>query len=146
MYTFSHLMLILKRHVEDFVRQFLGRSLPVELAESFFPTQLRETQNILLQQQKQDMKVQMVVCMLQRHLLVQLHTYGLFVHPMPRCKKKVSEEWNVLDGTLQRSPSFSDNASVTSEESFTLSTPGMLVAQLSKTNVHAGICVCSSLY
>ena len=60
--------------VEDFVRQFLGRSLPVELAESFFPTQLRETQNILLQQEKQDSKVQMVVCMLQRPLLVQLDT------------------------------------------------------------------------
>ena len=47
-------------------------------------------------------------------------------------KKKVSEEWSILDGTLQRSPSFSDNTSVTSEESFTLSTTGMLVAQLSK--------------
>ena len=71
----------------------------------------------------------MVVWMLQRHLLVQLHTYVFFVPPVPRCKKKVSEEWNILDGTLQRSPSFSDNASVTSEESLTLSTPGMLVAQ-----------------
>ena len=73
-------------------------------------------------------------------------THVFFVPPVPRCKKKVSEEWNVLDGTLQRSPSLSDNTSVISEESFTLSTPGMLVAQLSKTNVHAGICVCSSYY
>ena len=39
--------------VEDFVRQFPGRSLPVELAEFSFPTQLRETQNILLQPEKQ---------------------------------------------------------------------------------------------
>ena len=38
--------------VEDFVRQFPGISLPVELAESFFPTQLRETLNILLQLEK----------------------------------------------------------------------------------------------
>ena len=53
----------------------------------------------------------MVVWMLQRHLLVQLHTYVFFVPPVPRRKKKVSEEWNILDGTLQRSPSFSDNAS-----------------------------------
>ena len=59
----------------------------------------------------QDLKVQMVVWMLQRHLLVQLHTYVFFVPPVPRRKKKVSEEWNILDGTLQRSPSFSDNAS-----------------------------------
>ena len=42
--------------VEDFVRQFPMRSLPVELAESFFPTQLRETQNILLQLEKQDLR------------------------------------------------------------------------------------------
>ena len=89
------------RHVEDFVRQFPGRSLPVESAESFFPTQLRETNNILLQQEKQDLKVQIVVCMLQRPLLVQLHTYVFFVPLVPRCKKRVSEEWNVLDGTLQ---------------------------------------------
>ena len=38
--------------VEDFVRQFPGRSLPVELAEFSFPTKLRETQNILLQPEK----------------------------------------------------------------------------------------------
>ena len=61
--------------VEDFVRHFPGRSLPVEIAEFFFPTQLRETQNILLQPEKQDLKVQMVVWMLQGHLLVQLHIY-----------------------------------------------------------------------
>ena len=60
--------------VEDFVRQFPGRSLPVELAEFSFLTQLRETQNILLQLEKQDLKVQMALWMLQRHLLVQLHT------------------------------------------------------------------------
>ena len=35
------------------MRQFPGRSLPVELAEFSFPTQLRETQNILLQPEKQ---------------------------------------------------------------------------------------------
>ena len=34
--------------VEDFLTQFPGRSLPVELAEFSFPTQLRETQNIHL--------------------------------------------------------------------------------------------------
>ena len=34
--------------------------------------------------------------------------------------------------TSQRSPSFSDNASFTSEDSFPLSTSGILVAQLSK--------------
>ena len=39
--------------VEDFVRQFPGRSLPVELAEFSFPTQLRESQNVLQQQEKQ---------------------------------------------------------------------------------------------
>ena len=39
---------------------------------------------------------------------------------------------NIIDGILQRSPSFCDNASVTSEDSFTHSAPGMLVAQLSK--------------
>ena len=81
--------------VEDFVRQFPGRSLPVELAELSFPTQLRETQNILLQLEKQDLKVQMVLWMLHRHLLVQLHTYVFFVPPVPRRKKKVSEEWNI---------------------------------------------------
>ena len=56
--------------LEDFVRQFPGRSLPVELAEFSFPTQLGELQNILLQPEKQDLKVKMVVWMLQRHLLV----------------------------------------------------------------------------
>ena len=59
----------------------------------------------------QDMKVRMVVWMLQRHLLVQLHTYVFFVPPVPRRKKKVSEEWSIVDGSLQRSPSFSDGAS-----------------------------------
>ena len=59
-------------------------------------------------------------------------THVFFVPPVPGCKKKVSKEWNILDGTLQRSHSFSDNASIASEESFTLRTPGMLVAQLSK--------------
>ena len=44
--------------VEDFKRQFPGS---VELAKFSFPTQLRETQNILLQPEKQDLKVQMVV-------------------------------------------------------------------------------------
>ena len=53
----------------------------------------------------------MVVWMLQRHLLVQLHTYVFFVPPVPRRKKKVSEEWSIVDGSLQRSPSFSDGAS-----------------------------------
>ena len=43
-------------HVEDFVRQFPGRSLPVELAQFSFPTQLQETQNLLLQPEKQDLK------------------------------------------------------------------------------------------
>ena len=75
---------------------------------------------MFLQLEKQDLKVQMVLWMLQRHLLVQLHTYVFFVPPVPQRKKKVSEEWNILDGTLQRSPSFFDNASVISEESFTL--------------------------
>ena len=70
--------------------------------------------------------------MLQRHLLVQLHTYIFFVPPVARRKKKVSEEWNIFNGTLQRSPSFSGNASVTSKERFTQSTSVMLVAQLSK--------------
>ena len=39
--------------VEEFVQQFPGRSLPVELAEFSFPTQLRESQNILQQKEKQ---------------------------------------------------------------------------------------------
>ena len=60
------------------------------------------------------------------------NTHIFFEPPVPRRKKKVPKEWNILVGTLQRSPSFSDNTSVTSEESFTLSTTGMLVAQLSK--------------
>lgn len=69
----------------------------------------------------QDLKVRMVVWMLQRHLLIQLHQYIFFVPPVRRRRHKVSDEttkvqimaddWNIFDGGLQRSPSFSDAAS-----------------------------------
>ncbi|XP_045213441.1 GATOR complex protein NPRL3-like [Mercenaria mercenaria] len=128
--------------VEDFTQQFPGKSLPVELAEFSFPTQLRQTQTAVNQPGSTDLKVRMVVWMLQRHLLIQLHQYIIFVPPVRRRKHKVSDEtakvqiladdWSIFEGGLQRSPSFSDAASVTSDESITLSTPGMLVAQLSK--------------
>lgn len=128
--------------VEDFTQQFPGRSLPVELAEFSFPMQLRQTQTAVNHPGNTDLKVRMVVWMIQRHLLIQLHQYIFFVPPVRQRKHKISDEmakvqimtdeWNILDGGLQRSPSFSDAASVTSDESISLSTPGMLVAQLSK--------------
>jgi hypothetical protein len=69
----------------------------------------------------QDLKVRMVVWMLQRHLLIQLHQYVFFVPPVRRRKHKISDEtakvqivaddWSIFDGGLQRSPSFSDAAS-----------------------------------
>ncbi|KAL4239681.1 Nitrogen permease regulator-like 3 [Mactra antiquata] len=128
--------------VEDFTQEFPGKSLPVELSEFSFPTQLRDTHTMLSNIGSTDMKVSMVVWMLQRHLLIQLHQYVFFVPRVRRRKHKISDEttkvqivsddWNIFDNSLQRSPSFSDAASVTSDESVSLSTPGMLVAQLSK--------------
>ena len=62
----------------------------------------------------------MVVWMLQHRLLIQLHTYIFFVPPVRRQTQKledsmrkpfIQEEWGLLDGGLQRSPSFSDAAS-----------------------------------
>ncbi|XP_060579018.1 GATOR1 complex protein NPRL3-like [Ruditapes philippinarum] len=119
--------------VEDFTQQFPGKSLPVELAEFSFPTQLRQTQTAINHPGS---------TVRYRHFFNHLHQYVFFVPPVRRRKHKISDEtakvqivaddWSIFDGGLQRSPSFSDAASVTSDESITLSTPGMLIAQLSK--------------
>ncbi|XP_052791015.1 GATOR complex protein NPRL3-like [Mya arenaria] len=133
---------VLSKLVDEFTQQFPGRSLPVQLAEFSFPTTLRETQTAIRMPGSTDLMVQIVIWMLQHHLLIQLHTYIFFVPPVKaRGRKGWAEEApripelqdrSVIEGGLQRSPSFSDAASVTSDESITLSTPGMLVAQMSK--------------
>ncbi|XP_052227787.1 GATOR complex protein NPRL3-like isoform X2 [Dreissena polymorpha] len=137
--------------VEEFTQQFPGCSLPVQLAEFSFPTQLRDAHSPLSNHGDTELMVQIVVWMLKHQLLTQLHTYVFFVPPVqgqghrhkmsegsrssstPRLPFRQHEEYvGIFESGLQRSPSLSDAASVTSDESITLSTPGMLIAQMSK--------------
>lgn len=74
---------------EEFVRQFPGYSLAVQLAEFSYPQQLRETRDLLDHPKQQDLKLKMVVWMLQNRLIMQLHNYVFFVPSVPRRKKKI---------------------------------------------------------
>ncbi|KAK3579485.1 hypothetical protein CHS0354_028302 [Potamilus streckersoni] len=123
--------LVSSQLVRDFEMQFEGTFLPTIMSEFSFPTQMQDTRNILNDQQQQDRKVQMVVWLLQHHLLMQLHTYISFVAPVSHRRLKTPEEMlrklPVLDdkrdnsdeclNRFHRSHSLSDIASVNSDES-----------------------------
>ncbi|KAJ8317878.1 hypothetical protein KUTeg_002969 [Tegillarca granosa] len=118
---------------EEFVRQFPGYSLALQLAEFSYPQQLRETRDLLDHPKQQDLKLKMVVWMLQNRLIMQLHNYVFFVPSVPRRKKKLSEqvqigmpvvpeEAGILNDVMdiQKASSLSDAASVNSDESLSI--------------------------
>lgn len=88
---------ILSPLVKEFTSRFPGMSLFNVLSEFSLPTPLSEHNNPLGLPQQQAEQVQMVVWMLQRRLLIQLHTY-VFLVPTVQ-----SDQWpDVKNGGLGR--------------------------------------------
>jgi len=88
---------ILSPLVKEFTSRFPGMSLLNVLSEFSLPTPLSEHNNPLGLPQQQAEQVQMVVWMLQRRLLIQLHTY-VFLVPTVQ-----SDQWpDVKNGGLGR--------------------------------------------
>ncbi|XP_064611275.1 GATOR1 complex protein NPRL3-like [Liolophura sinensis] len=118
--------------VESFVDHFPGMSLPAVLSEFSLPTPLGQHRDVLGLPQQQTQKVQMVIWMLQRRFLIQLHQY---IHLVPSVEgvadsgvddafaSGLSADKSHLgssveeNSVLRRTTSSSDIASVNSDES-----------------------------
>ncbi|XP_076473114.1 GATOR1 complex protein NPRL3-like [Babylonia areolata] len=134
--------------VEEFVEEFPGKSLHVALADFSLPTQLWNMNNIVEHPQFQQQRVLMVIWLLQRRLLIQIHKYVYFV-PGHKPSTPISGSANssmvessfsnvqveeeslfryVMDdhhSNLEQATSMSDVASVNSDESIGPSHPIM---------------------
>ncbi|KAK3090338.1 hypothetical protein FSP39_011028 [Pinctada imbricata] len=122
--------------VKECAQQF-DKSLPDVMADFSSPTPLSESKDILNHPKQQEQKVKMVVWMLQKHLLIQLHTYIIFSPPLPRSHKKYDDSL-VRSAGMPSLPeeesvaSFSDIASVNSDESYSVAYSSTYNSQISK--------------
>ncbi|KAL8613160.1 hypothetical protein ACOMHN_042969 [Nucella lapillus] len=135
--------------VEEFVEEFPGKSLHVALADFSLPTHLWNISNFVEHPQFQQQRVLMVIWLLQRRLLIQIHKYIYFLphHKRPSAFKSDSANSSMIDSSnvqveeeslfryvmddhsnLERAPSMSDVASVNSDESIGPSHPIMTPA------------------
>ncbi|XP_062388790.1 GATOR complex protein NPRL3 isoform X1 [Sardina pilchardus] len=115
---------------DQFAQQFPGHDLPSMLAKFSLPISLSEFRNPLDAPMHEAQLIQMVVWMLQRRLLIQLHTYGcLLVPPTEDEENGLKDEEPLLAARLGGRSLSTPNAlsfgSPTSSDDMTLTSPSM---------------------
>ncbi|XP_029014713.1 GATOR complex protein NPRL3 isoform X2 [Betta splendens] len=114
---------------EHFVQQFPGHDLPSMLSKFSLPISLVEFRNPLEAPAQEAQLIQMVVWMLQRRLLIQLHTYVCLLVPPSEDEPGIREEEPLLaarvGGRSLSTPSALSFGSPTSSDDMTLTSPSM---------------------
>ncbi|XP_063328220.1 GATOR complex protein NPRL3 isoform X5 [Pelmatolapia mariae] len=114
---------------EQFARQFPGHDLPSMLAKFSLPVSLAEFRNPLEAPAQEAQLIQMVVWMLQRRLLIQLHTYVCLLVPPSEDEPGLRDEDPPLaarvGGRSLSTPSALSFGSPTSSDDMTLTSPSM---------------------
>ncbi|XP_035766774.1 GATOR complex protein NPRL3 [Neolamprologus brichardi] len=114
---------------EQFARQFPGHDLPSMLAKFSLPVSLAEFRNPLEAPTQEAQLIQMVVWMLQRRLLIQLHTYVCLLVPPSEDEPGLKDEDPPLaarlGGRSLSTPSALSFGSPTSSDDMTLTSPSM---------------------
>uniref|UniRef100_A0A3Q1HNE5 GATOR complex protein NPRL3 n=1 Tax=Anabas testudineus TaxID=64144 RepID=A0A3Q1HNE5_ANATE len=114
---------------ERFVQQFPGHDLPSMLAKFSLPVSLAEFRNPLEAPAQEAQLIQMVVWMLQRRLLIQLHTYVCLLVPPSEDEPGLRDEDPPLaarvGGRSLSTPSALSFGSPTSSDDMTLTSPSM---------------------
>ncbi|XP_039680129.1 GATOR complex protein NPRL3 isoform X3 [Perca fluviatilis] len=114
---------------EQFAQQFHGHDLPSMLAKFSLPVSLAEFRNPLEAPAQEAQLIQMVVWMLQRRLLIQLHTYVCLLVPPSEDEPGLRDEDPPLaarvGGRSLSTPSALSFGSPTSSDDMTLTSPSM---------------------
>ncbi|XP_036945312.1 GATOR complex protein NPRL3 isoform X3 [Acanthopagrus latus] len=114
---------------EQFAQQFPGHDLPSMLAKFSLPVSLAEFRNPLEAPAQEAQLIQMVVWMLQRRLLIQLHTYVCLLVPPSEDEPGLRDEDPPLaarvGGRSLSTPSALSFGSPTSSDDMTLTSPSM---------------------
>eukprot|EP00064_Thunnus_orientalis_P010252 superscaffoldBa00001374_g10278 len=114
---------------EQFAQQFPGHDLPSMLAKFSLPVSLAEFRNPLEAPAQEAQLIQMVVWMLQRRLLIQLHTYVCLLVPPSEDEPGTRDEDPPLParvgGRSLSTPSALSFGSPTSSDDMTLTSPSM---------------------
>ncbi|XP_023205107.1 GATOR complex protein NPRL3 isoform X4 [Xiphophorus maculatus] len=114
---------------KQFAQQFSGHDLPSMLAKFSLPVSLAEFRNPLEAPAQEAQLIQMVVWMLQRRLLIQLHTYVcLLISPSEDEPTPKGEELPLaarVGGRSLSTPSALSFGSPTSSDDMTLTSPSM---------------------
>lgn len=116
---------------EQFAQQFPGHDLPSMLSKFSLPVSLSEFRNPLEAPAQEAQLIQMVVWMLQRRLLIQLHTYVcLLVPPCEQEEEPTLKDEDALlptrlGGRSLSTPSALSFGSPTSSDDMTLTSPSM---------------------
>ncbi|XP_034449415.1 GATOR complex protein NPRL3 isoform X2 [Hippoglossus hippoglossus] len=114
---------------EHFAQQFPGHDLPTILAKFSLPVSLAEFRNPLEAPAQEVQLIQMVVWMLQRRLMIQLHTYVCLLVPPSEDEPGIREEDPPLaarvGGRSLSTPSALSFGSPTSSDDMTLTSPSM---------------------
>ncbi|XP_035384958.1 GATOR complex protein NPRL3 isoform X1 [Electrophorus electricus] len=114
---------------KQFAQQFPGHDMPSMLAKFSLPVSLSEFRNPLDAPVHEAQLIQMVVWMLQRRLLIQLHTYVCLLVPLSEEQAgPCDEELAVVGRTAARSlstPAALSFGSPTSSDDMTLTSPSM---------------------
>uniref|UniRef100_A0A8D3D9Y9 GATOR complex protein NPRL3 n=1 Tax=Scophthalmus maximus TaxID=52904 RepID=A0A8D3D9Y9_SCOMX len=114
---------------EQFAQQFPGHDLPTMLAKFSLPVSLAEFRNPLEAPAQEAQLIQMVVWMLQRRLLIQLHTYVCLLVPPSEDEPGLRDEDLPLaarvGGRSLSTPSALSFGSPTSSDDMTLTSPSM---------------------
>nr|XP_020511552.1 GATOR complex protein NPRL3 isoform X1 [Labrus bergylta] len=114
---------------EQFSLQFPGHDLPTVLAKFSLPVSLAEFRNPLEAPAQEAQLIQMVVWMLQRRLLIQLHTYVCLLVPPSEDEPGFRDEDPPLatrvGGRSLSTPSALSFGSPTSSDDMTLTSPSM---------------------
>ncbi|KAM9780154.1 GATOR1 complex protein NPRL3 isoform 1-T1 [Neosynchiropus ocellatus] len=113
----------------QFAQQFPGSDLPSMLAKFSLPVSLAEFRNPLEAPAQETQLIQMVVWMLQRRLLIQLHTYVCLLVPPSEDEPGLRDEEPPLaarvGGRSLSTPSALSFGSPTSSDDMTLTSPSM---------------------
>ncbi|KAI1883947.1 hypothetical protein AGOR_G00221320 [Albula goreensis] len=114
---------------EQFAQQFPGHDLPSMLAKFSLPVSLSEFRNPLDPPMQEAQLIQMVVWMLQRRLLIQLHTYVCLLVPPSEDEPSLRDDELPLaarvGGRSLSTPSALSFGSPTSSDDMTLTSPSM---------------------
>ncbi|XP_057716699.1 GATOR complex protein NPRL3 isoform X2 [Corythoichthys intestinalis] len=115
---------------EQFAQQFPGHDLPSMLAKFSLPVSLAEFRNPLEAPAQEAQLIQMVVWMLQRRLLIQLHTYVCLMVPPAEEEPAYRDDdfpsaTRVGGGRGLSTPSALSFGSPTSSDDMTLTSPSM---------------------